>query len=128
MTMSEIYSLVDELSPSQIERLVGHLSWKLSPTMMRGTAKELAKERTRQLCNIVAQLTNIDPLEKSRSYPRPILRAMIAEQLIGEGFTTLAIGEAMGKDHSTIMHYKSVAQGFRDKYIDNIYKQFKERV
>ena len=45
-----------------------------------------------------------DELLKRRSYPLPYYRAMVARSLRELGYTTLMIGEALNRDHSTIIY------------------------
>lgn len=70
------------------------------------------RERFEYLCETIKRISGIDPLRDSRKRDNVTVRSMVAWQLIQEGFTTIAVGELFGKNHSTIIHYKDRFLGF----------------
>lgn len=64
------------------------------------------KARFEELCRIMKELSGIDPRENSRKHDVVTTRMMVAYQLMREGFTSLAVGELFGRDHSTVLNYK----------------------
>lgn len=70
---------------------------------------------------------------KSRETGFVWARAMVAYQLIREGFTTIETGRMVGKNYSTIIHLKNKMQDALDyayAYQDviNIWKHFQNRI
>lgn len=89
---------------------------------------EMGDRYVSEMCS----LTGIDPRKASRKREVVVARAMVAYALLGQGFTTLAVAEYLGKNHSTIIYYKSylnsilTTPGYDDeKYI---WEQFKQRI
>ena len=54
-----------------------------------------------------------EELSESRAGDAPYVRAIIADWLLRKGFTTREVGEALGKDHSTVTHYRQMVEQVR---------------
>lgn len=77
-------------------------------------------------------LTGIDPRKASRKREVVVARAMVAYALLGQGFTSLAVAEYLGKNHSTILYYKDylnsilTTPGYYDE--KDLWEQFRQRI
>lgn len=71
--------------------------------------------------------------DKSRESSHAWARAMVASQLIDEGFSTVEIGRMMGKDHSTVSYMRkkmrdALAYECAYKDIVGVWKQFQKMI
>lgn len=67
--------------------------------------RESVEERLGQIRAMIVAATGRDPLiKRSRVRTDALMRQAVALQLRNEGYTYHAIGDAMGYNHSTIVH------------------------
>lgn len=71
------------------------------------------KDRAAALAAALVDITGCDFSGRSRKRPAPSLRMMLAVRLLGEGHTLEEVGEAVGRNHSTIIHYKRRFESLR---------------
>ena len=67
---------------------------------------EFKKQRAKHLCDVMKELSGIDPMDTSREQDVVTARMMVAVVLRNDGFTTKEIGTLLGRDHATILHYQ----------------------
>lgn len=60
------------------------------------------------LAALVESVTGYAPLAERRSRPVVEARALLAGILLAQGQTLTAVGEAIGWNHSTIIHYRTM--------------------
>ena len=104
----------------------------LTASIERGTSK--SSLRCSILMGDMAKVIGMDSVSYfNRDSSDVWARAMIAFQMLKEGYTTTEIGRQMMKDHSTIQHYKkkmedvfSIPEAYRD--ILTIWDKFLERI
>lgn len=92
--MNEIQSL----SLQDKERLCSYLEQLIQDEKLRKM-----EEIKMSVCTAM-NLTTYDPRNRKRQ--NVIVRIITANVLLGMGCTENSVGKAMGKDHSTIHHYK----------------------
>lgn len=92
--MNEIQSL----SLQDKERLCSYLEQLIQDEKLR------KMEEIKMSVYAAMNLTTYDPRNRKRQ--NVIVRVITANVLLGMGCTENSVGKAMGKDHSTIHHYK----------------------
>ena len=92
--MNEIQSL----SLQDKERLCSYLEQLIQDEKLR------KMEEIKMSVCAAMNLTTYDPTNRERQ--NVIVRIITANVLLGMGCTENSVGKAMGKDHSTIHHYK----------------------
>ena len=65
-------------------------------------------ERAESLRSTMLELSGADAMENSRFRPVVIARALVSYALLLDGYSETAVGTVLGKDHSTINHYRDV--------------------
>ena len=73
---------------------------------------ELARshaERAEHLKEVMEGIIG-EPMDETRTNRQVWARAIIADELYGEGLTTQVIGELIGRDHSTVTHYRGMVK------------------
>ena len=86
------------LSLQDKERLCSYLEQLIQDEKLR------KMEEIKMLVCAAMNLNTYDP--RSRKRQNVIVRIITANVLLGMGCTENSVGKAMGKDHSTIHHYK----------------------
>lgn len=64
------------------------------------------RERADRLCQVIKELSGYDPNDNSRRQDVVTVRAMVAYQLLSEGFSSVKVAEYFGMNHSSILNYK----------------------
>lgn len=67
---------------------------------------EKKKARFEFLCEVMKEVSGLDPLKDTRKHEIVSVRAMVAYQLMSEGYTCLAVAQLLGRNHSTVLKYK----------------------
>lgn len=62
---------------------------------------------------IVENITGADPLRDGRARPVVESRVLLANVLLAKGYTEHQTGDALGFDHATIHHYKTLLDDAR---------------
>ena len=94
-------NLIDEiqaLSLREKEELYSHIGQLIQDEKLR------KMEEIKMSVCAAMNLTTYDP--RSRKRQNVIVRIITANVLLWMGCTEISVGNAMGKDHSTIHHYK----------------------
>lgn len=68
---------------------------------------------TENIAMIVESVTGSDPLRAGRSRPVVEARVLLASVLLAKGYTEHQTGDALGFDHATIHHYKTLLDDAR---------------
>lgn len=66
----------------------------------------ILRYRSKYLCEKMSDLSGIDPAEESRRRPAVTARVFVVRVLMLEGWSINQIGNVLGWDHSTIVHYR----------------------
>lgn len=93
-----LMNAVQALSLQDKERLFSYLGQLIQDEKLR------KMEEIKMSVCAAMNLTTDDP--KIRKRQNVIVRIITANVLLGMGYTENSVGKAMGKDHSTIHHYK----------------------
>lgn len=99
----------------------------------RKERKPRCHNRGQILLDLMGEILGEPIPAKSRETRFVWARAMVAYQLMGEGFSTIEAGRMIGKDHSTIIHLRGNmidALQYPTMYRDvvDIWKQFQNRL
>ncbi len=101
-------NLIDEiqaLSLREKEELYSHIGQLIYEEKFYKEDEGVRKmEEVKMSVCAAMNLTTYDP--RSRERQNVIVRIITANVLLGMGCTETSVGKAMGKDHSTIHHYK----------------------
>lgn len=93
-----LMNAIQSLSLQDKERLCSYLEQLIQDEKLR------KMEEIKMSVCAAMNLTTYDP--KIRKRQNVIVRIITANVLLGMGCTENSVGKAMGKDHSTIHHYK----------------------
>ena len=120
-------SLLRQMTPEQRAVVREHLS------RMPNHKFVVDPFRAEALFRILRQITGAGENRGCRSARCVWYRTMVAYQMIGEGYSTTQIGRQIGKDHSTIVHYRqkmddalSMPRAYQD--IIPVWEEFKKRI
>ena len=58
------------------------------------------------------EVSGYDVFDKSRDRPVVVARVMVSAVLLDDGLTVMQIGRLLGKNHTTIVHYKGLMNSF----------------
>lgn len=64
------------------------------------------RERAERYCKLMLHVSGVDPMEESRRRPVVMARMMVANALLIDGYTLMAVGTILGIDHSSVSYYK----------------------
>lgn len=64
------------------------------------------RARMKELCDIMQEVSGVNPLIKSQKRVAVAARMMVSCRLVDEGVPALHIEQALGWNHATISHYK----------------------
>ena len=93
-----LMNAIQSLSLQDKERLCSYLEQLIQDEKLR------KMEEIKMSVCAAMNLTTYDPTNRERQ--NVIVRVITANVLLGMGCTENSVGKAMGKDHSTIHHYK----------------------
>ena len=71
------------------------------------------RARMKKLCDIMQDVSGIDPTIQSRKQDVVAVRMMVIIQLLNEGNPSVRVAELFNKDHSTIAFYKRRMESIR---------------
>ena len=77
---------------------------------------EFKKQRAKHLCDVMKELSGIDPMDTSREQDVVTARMMVAVVLRNDGFTTKEIGTLLGRADHSRSRQKQTCSRFRYPY------------
>ena len=102
---------IQALSLRDKEELYSHIGQLILEEKFYKENERLRKtEEIKMAVCSALNLTTYDP--RSRKRQNVIVRIITANVLLGMGCTEISVGNAMGKDHSTIHHYKETLKNW----------------
>lgn len=131
---AKMLTLVDQcLQLPNRERLNLCAALRDSILQERRDKKPMNQNRAQVLLDMLSEILGEPIPVKSRLTRFVWARAIVAYQLLKEGYSTLESGRMLGKDHSTIIHMRdnmSYVLKFPSMYMDviNIWKQFQNKL
>ncbi len=63
--------------------------------------------RADELCSVMESIAGVDVRKETNRRVYVTARVMVAYALLGEGCTENVVGQMLGKNHSTINHYRN---------------------
>lgn len=111
--MTEILETFSALSLKEQEQTYRELRHYI----IKERARRKALREKMALDNYISRMYDCVGVEKdclSRSREQVMMRVIVANLLIEQGFTTHQIGDLMGKDHSTICYLKRQFEAWKE--------------
>jgi|BioPla2DNA2_1021312.scaffolds.fasta_scaffold09125_11 hypothetical protein len=128
----DLLNAIKDLSINDKRILLYTLSAELSD-IEQAQGKPTAKERGKELIDVMMAVSGYDVTLKDRRRPIPDCRAIISSQMRREGYSTIEIGRALDVNHSTIIYYTGIVDTIAhypmtapDSY--KIYKDFHKAI
>lgn len=73
----------------------------------------MTEDDIRYIHAVAAEELHVNPLDGSRRQPCVLARAFAAEIAREHGASTPQVGRALGRDHTTVLNYRSIVDGMR---------------
>lgn len=127
--MKEILESIKKLTLAEKDELYRTLRLMIAQERKEDVSELLIEHYKKKICSIMG-LQSYEP--KSRERVQVIARTIIANILLNMGYSTIQIGLAIGKDHSTILHYRDIYVSWIDsprlfkeelKYLEKVFKE-----